>query len=90
VRFLAEAGATRPRVAFAVGRPVGSAVVRNRVRRRLRGALADLASDGRLPTGTYLVSVGPEAARAAYLDLNSMLIDAVRAATRPRPEADAR
>lgn len=40
-----------PRVAFAIGRAVGSAVRRNRLRRRLRAVLA--ASD--VPPGLFLV-----------------------------------
>ncbi|MBA2280853.1 MAG: ribonuclease P protein component, partial [Acidimicrobiia bacterium] len=38
------------RVAYAIGRPVGTAVVRNRLRRRLRAAMAELAPE----SGTYL------------------------------------
>lgn len=41
-----------PRVAFAIGRDVGSAVRRNRARRRLRAALAAQAET--LPPGSYL------------------------------------
>ena len=48
------AGTTPPRVAFAVGRRVGSAVARNRVRRQLRAVVADLAPD--LAAGAYLVA----------------------------------
>jgi len=50
-----EAGSTTPpRVAFAVGRRVGSAVERNRLRRQLRAVAAELAPD--LEPGAYLVS----------------------------------
>lgn len=52
----------RPCVAFAIGRKVGPAVVRNRLRRRLRDELAGLARDGRLATGAYLVVLAPTAA----------------------------
>ena len=44
-----------PRAGFAIGRSVGGAVVRNRIRRRLRAALRELQVDGRLPAGTYLL-----------------------------------
>jgi ribonuclease P protein component len=48
-----------PRVAYAVGRGVGSAVARNRVRRRLRAAAA--ACEPNLGTGVaFLVSAGRE------------------------------
>jgi ribonuclease P protein component len=49
-------------VAFAIGRRVGPAVVRNRLRRRLRDELVILARDGRLSAGTYLVGLAPAAA----------------------------
>jgi len=52
----------RPCVAFAIGRRVGPAVVRNRLRRRLRDELASLARDGRLTPGLHLIGVGPAAA----------------------------
>ena len=45
---------TPPRVAFALGRALGSAATRNRARRRLRAALSSAASAGRLLPGTYL------------------------------------
>ena len=50
-----------PRVAFAVPRAVGPAVVRNRVRRRLRGVLTERARDHELPGGSWLFIVRPPA-----------------------------
>ncbi len=47
-----------PRIAFAVGRPVGNAVVRNRVRRRLRAAVREQHELLR-PGWGYLVSAAP-------------------------------
>ena len=59
-----------PRVAFAIGRRVGPAVVRNRVRRRLRSILRGLADDpAQLPRGAYLVSVQPKAVTSTYAQL---------------------
>jgi ribonuclease P protein component len=60
--------ASSARVAFAIGRKVGNAVVRNRVRRRLRAILRELdRSEGPgLVPGAYLVSVRPEAATLPY------------------------
>jgi ribonuclease P protein component len=72
VRHLpSEAGsaATPPRVAFAIGKPVGDAVVRNRIRRRLRAALRTLAVTGRVPAGTYLVSGDASLATIPWSDL---------------------
>jgi len=56
-----------PRVAFAVGRRVGGAVERNRVRRRLRA----VARDAALPGGAWLVGAGPGAATASHAELSS-------------------
>lgn len=68
-----------PRVAFAIGRPVGSAVVRNRVRRRLRAALA--ASPELLRSGcSYLVAARPAAATLSCDDLTTTLRACLRAA----------
>ena len=50
-------GGDEVRVAYAIGRQVGPAVVRNRLRRRLRAAVREIdRSTGGLPTGAYLVS----------------------------------
>jgi ribonuclease P protein component len=43
-----------PRVAFAVGRRVGTAVARNRIRRQLRAVVAELAPE--LAPGAYLLA----------------------------------
>jgi ribonuclease P protein component len=69
-------GATSPgvRVAYSTGRQVGPAVVRNRVRRRLRAALRDLDRErGGLVPGAYLVLVRPDAAGADYAELKRSL-----------------
>jgi ribonuclease P protein component len=69
------------RVAYAIGRQVGSAVVRNKLRRRLRAAVRELdRSAGGLPTGDYLVALRPEAASADYAGLRRDLGEAMRAA----------
>jgi ribonuclease P protein component len=59
---IADPAATPPRVGFAVGRSVGSAPVRNRIRRRLR-ALARVHADVLAP-GWYLVG-----ADASFVEL---------------------
>jgi ribonuclease P protein component len=51
---------TPPRVAFAIGRKVGHAVERNRLRRRLRAVLTAIAPD-QLPPGAYLVTAQADA-----------------------------
>jgi ribonuclease P protein component len=54
-----------PQVAFAIGRAYGPAVVRNRLRRRLRALLA--ASPP--PPGLYLIGAQPAAARQSSAEL---------------------
>lgn len=60
-------------VAFAISRRAATAVRRNRCRRRLRAALVDAQRAGRLPHGSYLISVGPDAVEAAQVDLAAIL-----------------
>jgi ribonuclease P protein component len=69
--------ATRPpRVAFAISRRVGPAVVRNRVRRRLRAVAAEMAATGGLAPGDYLVAAAPAAAAASFATLRSGMVTA--------------
>jgi ribonuclease P protein component len=65
-----------PRVAYAVGRGVGGAVERNRVRRRLRAATRCHAAD-LVPGRAYLVGAAPAATHASYADLANALHDAL-------------
>jgi ribonuclease P protein component len=78
----APAGDEVPRVAYSVGRRIGGAVVRNRLRRRLRAAVADIPG---LVPGAYLVGVSPGATALAYEDLKAQVTRAMTAASRPRP-----
>lgn len=66
----AESG--RPAVAFAIGRSVGNAPQRNRLRRRMRAILVELD----LAPGTYLVSAGPAATRLSADELRAQLMQA--------------
>jgi ribonuclease P protein component len=59
LRSFDDGSAGQPRVAYAVGRHVGPAVVRNRARRRLRAAVSGYADELR-PGTAYLF--GAEAA----------------------------
>lgn len=52
---------TPPRVAFAIGRAVGPAATRNRLRRRLRAVVQTAARDGAVPSGMFLIGARPEA-----------------------------
>jgi ribonuclease P protein component len=70
---LTDPTVTPPQVAYALGRAVGPAVVRNRIRRQLRAALRDRE----LPPGWYLIGARPTVAsqsRAALMfDLERLL-----------------
>jgi ribonuclease P protein component len=61
--------ATPPRVAYALGRALGPAVVRNRVRRQLRVMLQQVSSAAGLPAGMYLFGASPAAAERSYTEL---------------------
>ena len=61
-----------PRVAFSVGRSVGDAVTRNRVRRRLRAAVREHAP-ALAPGAAYLVRADTRAASIPYAQLSSTL-----------------
>jgi ribonuclease P protein component len=76
---------TARRAAFAVGRNLGGAVVRNRIRRRLRSALRTLLDSDALPAGTYLVGGSPRLATMAWSTLLSDLRAAVQQATAGSP-----
>ena len=76
-------------VGFVVAKTVGGAVVRNRVRRRLRGVVVE-QSDA-LPDGTDLVVRAlPPSAGATYLQLSEDYRSAVASATRRAGERTAR
>lgn len=72
------------RVAYAISKKVGTAVVRNRVRRRLRPVMTDLDAAGALAPGGYLVGVRPDVVDLSPADLRRHLAGAVRAATGTR------
>lgn len=65
--------AQRPAVAFAVSRKVGSAVIRNRLRRQLRSLFRSLAAEGRLGTAAWLVIPAPHAAGSSMTTLSGWI-----------------
>ncbi|MCB0999910.1 MAG: ribonuclease P protein component [Acidimicrobiales bacterium] len=80
--FLPDPSASPPRVAFAIGRAVGPAVVRNQVRRRLRALLAALPPTSTLPSGWYLIGARPDAAGSTSTELQRDLDALVRSVVR--------
>lgn len=81
VHLLLSAGTDPATVGFAVSRAVGPAVVRNRVKRRLRHLVA--ARLGTLPPGARLVVRAlPPAATASSAELAADLDAALRSAGR--------
>jgi ribonuclease P protein component len=69
-----------PKVAFAIGRPIGNAVIRNRLRRRLRSLFAEQAPG--LAPGTYLLGAAPAAATLDHGELRRTLSTALTDLTR--------
>lgn len=69
------------RVAYAVSKKVGGAVVRNRIRRRIRPVMDDLERTAMLVPGSYLVGVRPDVVDVAEVELRRHLEAAVRACT---------
>jgi ribonuclease P protein component len=75
--------ASTARAGFVVSKAVGNAVVRNKVRRRLRHLVRPLLTD--LPDGALLVVRAlPAAAGATSATLGGDLVTALAAARRPR------
>lgn len=69
-----------PKLAFAIGRRVGNAVVRNRLRRQLRAA----CQLSRPRPGVYLVGAAPDAARLSFDELKALVSQALDSVSRPR------
>ena len=68
-----------PCVAYAIGKRVGPAVVRNRLRRRLRAVFVDAAP----APGDYLVACDPDAASVPFSDLKVLVSKALAALSPP-------
>jgi ribonuclease P protein component len=54
-------------VGYAIGRNVGGAVLRNRIRRQLKSLLE--AKSSQMPAGWYLVGVQPRVSAMSWTDL---------------------
>ena len=80
VTWVAGDPAQPPRVAFAIGRKAGGAVVRNRIRRRLRAIVREV--EPLLHPGAYLVGVTAEASSMSYGELKATVCEALGALER--------
>ena len=72
-----------PRFGFTVSKKVGKAVVRNRIRRRLKAAVGELSSSARAGFD-YVVIARPAAADRVYADLKADLAEALARIHRPK------
>ena len=79
VSFAARPEWSHSEVGYAVNRKVGGAVVRNRLRRRMRAILAEWVTD--LPAGAYMVRSGPDGAALDFDELRMAMTRAVEEAT---------
>jgi len=75
-------------VGYVIGRRCGNAVTRNRLRRRLRAAVREVATD--VPPGAYLLGTGPDSGTIAYADLVVSVRQAMAAAAGSAPQGPGR
>jgi len=69
--YLPHSGLETCRFAFAIGRHVGPAVVRNRLRRRLRV----IVRTHPIPLGSWLFSARPPAVELTFAQLEALVLD---------------
>jgi len=77
VRYLIDSGTSQgsTRVAYALTRRVGNAVVRNRLRRQIRGVLNEHVADNQeLPHGALLFIAHQSAGELSYEDLRAQVM----------------
>jgi len=82
LRFVHSGEAVPPRVSYAVGKWAGSAVARNRTRRRLRAAIARVERE-LVPGGLYLFGADRDAGAAEFEALEAAVAKLVRDARDP-------
>lgn len=73
----AAASTVGPRFGFTVTKKIGGAVVRNRIRRRLKAALRSLPVESALPGLDYVLIARTAAASCAFNELTSELTSAL-------------
>ena len=84
--YLPDTADVPPRVAFAIGRKVGPAVVRNRLRRQIRAVCNEAESSstiaGSLAPGSYLFGAHPSVTELSFAQLRSEVLDLLSGAQR--------
>jgi ribonuclease P protein component len=83
VSYLQQSTWSRTEVAYAINRRVGNAVVRNRLRRRMRAIMSEQAPS--LPVGAYVVSTGPTGPLLGFDELKVAMSQALEKATHRPP-----
>ena len=83
VSFIEQPSWSELEVAYSIGRRVGTAVVRNRLRRRLRAIMGEQVTW--LPTGAYVIHTGPEGPGLTFEELKVAMSRAIEQATSGRP-----
>jgi ribonuclease P protein component len=86
-RTRSEAPQDPPRFGFTVSKKVGGAVVRNRIRRRLRALVAALDPTYLRVGCDYVLIARPAAAERAYAQLKTDLEQALTRVHRPQGQA---
>lgn len=61
----------RVRVGFSISARIGGAVVRNKIRRRLRSIMTELDRAEMLPSGAYVIVAKPDILQCSYADLST-------------------
>jgi ribonuclease P protein component len=82
VSFIEQPNCSRAELAFSINRRVGTAVVRNRLRRRLRAIAGEQVTSW--PAGAYVVRSGPGGPGLSFDELKAATVRAVEQATSRR------
>jgi len=78
VRYLATDGAAQPRVAYAISRKVGKAVVRNKLRRRLRAAIGEHVNHSGVPFSDAVIIAFPSARDLSFTDVQMQVSEIMK------------